>query len=194
MAVPQQKFREIVFQLLFSYDMANPHKQDMESLLMKELCVTRKTLREAQTKVDCILAQIAAIDAQIAAICISYDFSRIQRVEKNVLRLGVYELFMEEAIPQKVAISEAMRLARKFSTKEAASFVNAVLDALRKKAEGNVGCAEEELVQTFARMIESEDASRETAELSMRQTDHEVEEQEVDETAHPRQDTSQSSS
>lgn len=177
MAIPQQKFREIVFQLLFSYDMAEPHREDMAALLMKELSVTRKTLREAQEKVDRILSQIAVIDEQIASISQSYEFSRIQRVEKNILRLGVYELFMDDAVPQKVAIVEAMRLTRKFSTKEAASFVNAVLDALMKKAESGDVIANEELAQTFEQMMQSEEASKEAAKLSIAQEQEEVEDE-----------------
>ncbi|MEM1282188.1 MAG: transcription antitermination factor NusB [Chlamydiota bacterium] len=161
MAVPQQKIREIIFQLLFSYDMAEPHKQDMENLLMKELSVTRKTMRQAQEKVDHILSKILTIDQTIASLSESYDFSRIQLVEKNILRIGVYELLLDDTIPEKVAITEAMRLARKFSTKEAASFVNAVLDALMKRAEGNPDLAADELAQTFDIMIESEKASNE---------------------------------
>lgn len=163
MAVPQQKIREIIFQLLFSYDMAEPHRQDMEALLMKELSVTRKTMRQAQEKVDNILSQVSKIDEYIASISETYDFSRIQRVEKNILRIGVYELFMDEDIPQKVAIAEAMRLARKFSTKEAASFVNAVLDALMKREQGEGDIAKDELAQTFEEMIESEQVSNEAS-------------------------------
>lgn len=163
MAIPQQKLREIIFQLLFSYDMAEPHRQDMESLLMKELSVTRKTMRQAQEKVDKILSHISSIDETIASVSETYDFSRIQHVEKNILRIGVYEMFMDDSIPKKVAIAEAMRLARKFSTKEAASFVNAVLDALMKREEGADSAAQEEIAQTFDTMIESEKVSNEVS-------------------------------
>lgn len=179
MAVPQQKIREIVFQLLFSHDMAEPHRQDMESLLMKELLVSRKTMRQAQEKVDKILSHISPIDEQIASTAKTYDFSRIQRVEKNILRIGVYELFMDDAIPQKVAIAEAMRLARKFSTKEAASFVNAVLDALMKKQSSQDEVCDEELAETFEKMIESEKASNEAA-LSAPMNDEEEDEDETE--------------
>lgn len=163
MAVPQQKIREIIFQLLFSYDMAEPHRQDMESLLMKELSVTRKTMRQAQEKVDKILTKISELDELISSIIESYEFSRIQRVEKNILRIGVFELFMDDSIPEKVAIAEAMRLARKFSTKEAASFVNAVLDALLKKENAQEEICESELAESFGKMVESEQASNEVA-------------------------------
>ncbi len=77
-----------------------------------------------------ILLKLEEIDALITRFSLSYQFDRIARVEKNVLRLGVYELCFSESMPPKVAIAEAIRLTRKFSTAESSSFVNAVLDAV----------------------------------------------------------------
>ncbi|MEC7839493.1 MAG: transcription antitermination factor NusB [Chlamydiota bacterium] len=163
MAVPQQKFREIVFQLIFSYDMAEPSVEAMETLLMKELSVTRKTMREAQNRVNDVHEFQKNIDQMILATSTSYDFSRIQKVEINILRLGVYEMIYDENIPPKVAISEAMRLARKFSTKESALFVNAVLDTIRKKESGEIGENQNEIVESFDQMLESEKLANEAA-------------------------------
>jgi N utilization substance protein B len=54
-------------------------------------------------------------------------------VERNLLRLGAYEIYFSKSVPPKVAISEAVRLARKFASSESANFINAILDALYKK-------------------------------------------------------------
>lgn len=161
MSIPKQKFREIIFQLLFSYDLADPDSLDMSELLMKELSVTRKTMREAQSIVERILSSQEEIDEMIAQTVETYHFSRVQIVEKNILRLGVYELFMDDEIPEKVAISEAMRLARKFSSNEASTFVNAVLDTLWKKAEGRVDEESKGVTHSFDRLLKSEEAARE---------------------------------
>jgi len=163
LAVPQQKFREIVFQLLFSYDMADPSTEAMEVLLMKELSVTRKTMREAQARVDNVHEFKENIDKMIQETSTSYDFSRIQKVEINILRLGVYEMVYDENIPEKVAITEAMRLARKFSTKESSSFVNAVLDAIRQKEAGESSENSNEIVESFDQMLESEKIANDAA-------------------------------
>lgn len=130
MALSEQKFREIVFLLLYSFDFS----KDMEEaapLIMEELKVTKKSLKEASSRVESILAKLNEIDPLIAETSSSYDFQRIPRAEKNILRLGVFELLFDEAIPDKVAISEAIRLSRKFASFEAASFANAILDAIR---------------------------------------------------------------
>lgn len=136
MAVPQQKFREIVFQMLYSYVLSCPDEDEIENLIMKELSVTKKTVKMALDKVKAILSQQKEIDDLIAKASLSYSFERIQTVEKNILRLGVYELFYDDEIPPKVAISEALRLARKFATPESATFINALLDHIYKESLG----------------------------------------------------------
>ena len=136
MTVPMQKFREAVFQMLYSYDLSEAHDEAMVRLIMEELAITKKTALQAQERAQKIRAQLPHIDKLIAEASISYAFERIQSVERNVIRLGLYELLYDDEIPPKVAISEALRLARKFGTKEAAFFVNAILDVHYKKSLG----------------------------------------------------------
>lgn len=129
MSIPNQKFRELVFQMLYSYTQGLSQEEELLALLAKELCVTKKTVKEAQMRVQQILEKLSTIDELISKTSLSYAFERIQTVEKNILRLGMFELFYDSTIPKKVAIAEAKRLATKFSTPESASFVHAVLDA-----------------------------------------------------------------
>ena len=136
MSLPLQKFRELVFQMLYSRDIGNATDEDMTPLLMGELAVTKQSVRQAQERVHAILEKQADIDEKIAQSSQSYAFERIQSVERNVLRIGVYELFYDPEIPPKVAIAEAMRLARKFGSPESATFVNAILDHLYKSKNG----------------------------------------------------------
>ena len=70
----------------------------------------------------------------ISAKAKDYAFDRIPPVEKSILRLGVYELLHSD-LSMQVIIAEAVRLARKFATKEGSTFVNAILDALQKERE-----------------------------------------------------------
>jgi N utilization substance protein B len=136
MALPQQKFREIVFQALYSLELGGSDKDQIISMLMKELQVTKRTVKEAFDQADKIIALQGEIDALIAKTSTSYAFERIQTVEKNILRLSCYELLHCPDVPAKVAISEGMRLARKFGTPESANFVNALLDAIYKESQG----------------------------------------------------------
>ncbi len=136
MALSQQKFREIVFQLLYSQEIIRPDETLMLELMMAELAVSKKNVRLAQERAEKIKLLLPEIDSLISSVSTSYDFDRIQVVTKNILRLAVFELLFDDQIPHKVAIAEAIRLSRKFNTPESASFVNALLDHLYKKKQG----------------------------------------------------------
>lgn len=140
MALSHQKFREIVFQLLYSHDLGHADEKVMLELMMAELAVSKKNVRSAQERVQKILQNLVNIDPLITSVSTSYSFERIQTVTKNILRLGVYELFFDDQsdrLPPKVVISEAIRLSRKFSSPESASFVNALLDHLYQASLGD---------------------------------------------------------
>lgn len=162
MSLPAQKFREVVFQMLYSYDTGRATDEDMLDLLSSELAVTKKSVREAQMRVHQLLSHLPEIDALISNTSQSYAFERIQTVERNILRLGIYEMVFDPAIPEKVAIAEAMRLARKFSTKESATFINAILDASLKTRQGDA-IEENKLQESAEELNLIEEVSKEAA-------------------------------
>ena len=132
MGLPAQKFREMVFQMLYSYDFGYSEDADVIDMLMHELKITKKSANEANQRAKAILCRKDEIDERIRPASSEYQFERISRVEKNILRLGIYELCFDDASPEKVAIAEAIRLCRKFGTPESANFVNAILDSIYK--------------------------------------------------------------
>jgi N utilization substance protein B len=136
MAVAPQKLREATFQMLYSYDMSHTSDDAIVELLSHELTLPKSVLRTVQQRIMDIRGHLKEIDALIAQTSRSYDFERIQTVEKNILRLGIFELLHDSSVPQKVVFAECMRLATKFGTKESAAFINAILDAIVKKREG----------------------------------------------------------
>lgn len=144
MSLPQQKFREIVFQILYCQDFGCTDEEAIGQLLMPLLSVTKKSIKTAALRAASVSEHLAEIDAIIAQNSRSYSFERISRVEKNVLRLGLYELLYDQEMPKKAAIAEAIRICRKFGTRESANYVNAILDAIYKEtAEGQASSATE---------------------------------------------------
>lgn len=131
MSLPQQKFREMVFQILYSQDFGcSDEEEEVVSFFMPLLKVTKKYVKMATLRVLAMKEHLSKIDELIQSQSQSYAFERISRVERNILRLGLYELLYDEALPHKVAIAEAVRLCRKFGTRESAGFVNAILDGI----------------------------------------------------------------
>ena len=132
MPLPPQKFREAVFQILYSYDF-DFGSEEIIPFMMQELQATRRSMADAHARMQQVLAKLPEIDPLIAAASTEYSFERISRVEKTILRLGFFELLFDSSIPPKVAIAEAIRLCRKFGTPESAQFVNALLDGVYQK-------------------------------------------------------------
>jgi N utilization substance protein B len=75
-----------------------------------------------------------AVDEAITAAARNWRFDRIASVDKNILRLGAYELMLEPETPAAVVIDEAVEMAKRFGEADSPAFVNGVLDAIRRKA------------------------------------------------------------
>lgn len=73
------------------------------------------------------------IDREIQATSTNWDLRRMATVDRNVLRLGTYELLYRPDIPPQVTINEAVELAKRYSTEKSAAFVNGVLDRIRAR-------------------------------------------------------------
>ena len=97
------------------------------------------TVEESETRlfaeplIKGVLQHRDAIDEHIKKHCRNWDFNRIAVVDRNVMRLGIYELLYREDIPPVVSINEAVDIAKKFSTEESGKFVNGILDRVRSE-------------------------------------------------------------
>jgi N utilization substance protein B len=77
-------------------------------------------------------ADVAGIDKKIAAKSEHWRVERMAAVDRNILRLAIYELGLAE-LPAPVVIDEALELARQFSSDESLAFINGVLDAVHRQ-------------------------------------------------------------
>jgi N utilization substance protein B len=78
----------------------------------------------------------ADIDSRLAAAAENWRVTRMATVDRNVLRLGAYELLFTKETPPAVAFDEAIELARRYGSADSSAFVNGVLDRLRREATG----------------------------------------------------------
>jgi transcription antitermination factor NusB len=76
---------------------------------------------------------LAEIDALIAEHSEHWEMDRMPTIDRNILRLGAYELLYRDDIPPKVTINESVELAHKFSTSDSGKFVNGILDKLMSR-------------------------------------------------------------
>jgi N utilization substance protein B len=124
-----KKFREMLVQILFSKEVGNSQFDDLAELLMQELKVSMSQFEAAHAKALLILESAKQLDEKIENLSQSYEVERIGKVEKNILRLSLYEL-LENQLPLEVIIAEAIRLTKKFSSDSSVSFVTALLNGI----------------------------------------------------------------
>ncbi|MBW8863361.1 MAG: transcription antitermination factor NusB [Verrucomicrobia bacterium] len=95
------------------------------------------TAEEAETRlfaeplIKGVLQHRDAIDEQIKKHAKNWDFHRIAAVDRNIMRLAIYEMLYREDIPPVVSINEAVDIAKKFSTQDSGKFVNGILDKIK---------------------------------------------------------------
>jgi len=78
-------------------------------------------------------ANISDIDNVISRYADNWDIKRIAVIDKNILRIGIYEMIYREDIPPKVSINEAIELAKRYGDVDSGKFVNGILDKVKSK-------------------------------------------------------------
>lgn len=131
--------REAAIQFLYQLDL-NP--EPLESLRTRfwelrtgqgQNPVPERTRRFAEQLVEGVTGQATAINERISKCVENYDLNRIAPVDRNILRLAIYEMLFCEDIPPVVSINEAIEIAKRFGGEESSRFVNGVLDKIRSQ-------------------------------------------------------------
>jgi N utilization substance protein B len=130
----RRKARECALQMLFAADVAEMPADEVVRSYWAELGETDLdvTAREFATRLAArTLSNLELLDERIRSRAEHWRISRMAVVDRNILRLAVYE-FLYEPTPRTVAINEALEIARRFSTYEATQFINGILDAIKR--------------------------------------------------------------
>jgi N utilization substance protein B len=130
----RRKARECALQMLFAADFADAVPEEVLQTYWVELgdSETEEAAREFATRLaGGTLTHLQALDERIRSRAEHWRIPRMAIVDRNILRLAVYE-FLYEPTPRTVAINEALEIARRFSTYEATQFINGILDAIKR--------------------------------------------------------------
>src|SRR5215471_5751577 len=130
----RRKARECALQMLFAADVSGTRGDELARTFWSELADGEidAPAREFATRlVTGTLTNLADVDQRIRSRAEHWRISRMALVDRNLLRLAVYE-FLHEATPRTVTINEALEIARRFSTWEATQFINGILDAIKR--------------------------------------------------------------
>lgn len=127
----RRQIREQVFKMLFAVDFHDAEElQTQEGLFDDDLTSSEKERDYILERYHNIIEKIGEIDEMINSVSEGWKTRRMAKVDLTLLRLAVYEMKYDEDIPVKVAISEAVELAKQYGTDDSPAFINGVLAKL----------------------------------------------------------------
>jgi transcription antitermination factor NusB len=134
----RSKAREYVLQMLYQVDITRNKWQEV----LENFCVSvdrqdlSGELKDFSAQLlSGVLEHLVEIDKKISKYAANWQLERMAFVDRNIMRLGCFELLYRDDIPPKVAINEAVELAKKYSGAESGKFVNAILDQIKIEKE-----------------------------------------------------------
>lgn len=128
----RRKAREAALQALYSMEVGGMAYEDAWKTTLSEHKLDGQLADFAKTLIDGVYKEFDAIDIRLEKSMTGWTLDRLAVVDRNVLRIGVYELVFLPAIPPNVTLNEAIEISKKFSTADSGKFVNGVLAGVLK--------------------------------------------------------------
>ncbi|MDL1955583.1 MAG: transcription antitermination factor NusB [Candidatus Desulfofervidus auxilii] len=129
----RQKAREIALQVLYQKDVSREPLEIVWKDFCKHYQPPTEALDYAWQLVQGVTEYQTYIDLLIEKYALHWRLERISLIERNILRLAIYEMFHIPDVPPKVSINEAIELAKMYGSETSSTFVNGILDAVFHK-------------------------------------------------------------
>jgi N utilization substance protein B len=129
----RRKARELALQMLFQHDMAG-NEPDAIIGTFEDLQKSKPNTREFAERIfRGTVDHLSEIDEMIQAQAENWRLTRMAVVDRNIIRMSVYEFLHENDTPKLVIIDEAVEIAKKFGTQKSSQFINGILDGILKR-------------------------------------------------------------
>ena len=129
----RRKARELALQMLYQHDLSG-NVPDAIVDTFEDLQKSKANTREFATRIfRGTVDHLAEIDEMITAQADNWRLSRMAVVDRNIIRMSVYEFMHENDTPKLVIIDEAIEIAKKFGTQKSSQFINGILDGILKR-------------------------------------------------------------
>ncbi len=126
----RRRSRELAMQVLFYIDMSRNDSKEMLELYCDNFSISKEILPFFLKLVNGVVHARSEIDSIIERFSSNWKISRMSCVDRNIMRIAVYELLFCHDIPSKVSINEAIDIGKKFGTEESGAFINGILDSI----------------------------------------------------------------
>lgn len=130
----RRKSREFALQMLFQWDLGRQKPLEIESKFWKSARAAESTRRFANQLFEGAVSEAGSSDQLVEKLSENWRLDRVAAVDRNILRLALYE-FRFGTAPPKVVIDEALELAKTFSSADSPAFLNGILDSALKSME-----------------------------------------------------------
>ena len=138
----RRKARETTLQILFQLEFNDARPEEVFTSFWKNRKATKEIKEHSRWLVDNITSHRENIDHIIQSVSSNWRISRMAIVDRNILRIAVCELLYEENLAPAIVINEAIEIAKKYSSEEGATFVNGILDAVKKEIQATKNVTE----------------------------------------------------
>ncbi|MFZ2491137.1 MAG: transcription antitermination factor NusB [Thermoanaerobaculia bacterium] len=129
----RRKARELALQMLFQHDLSG-NSPDAIIATFEELQKSKSNTRDFATKIfRGTVEHLASIDEMIQDQAENWRLSRMAAVDRNIIRMSVYEFLHENDTPKLVIIDEAIEIAKRYGTQKSSQFINGILDGILKR-------------------------------------------------------------
>jgi len=129
----RRRARELALQLLYQYELTDASPEAMQAGFEEWRNASDEVREFADVLLRGTLERLEAIDGELGRQTTHWRLERLAAVDRNILRLAMYELMNETETPHAVIIDEAIEIAKKFGAKDSGRFVNGVLDGFVKR-------------------------------------------------------------
>jgi len=130
----RRKAREAALQVLFQTEFNDNSVGDILNLFWKNKKADKEIREFSRALVENVLAHKEEIDSAIQFVSEHWRVSRMAVIDRCILRMAVSELVFDKDIPPAIVINEAIEIAKKYSSTKSATFINGILDAVKKKS------------------------------------------------------------
>jgi len=124
--------REMSLKVLFQIDLVNTNIEEVLKYTFEDGKLSDEVREFTLILVKGVLSNLSEIDKVINNYTNNWSLERITNIDRNILRMAIYEILYLNNIPKSVSINEAVELAKKYGTKSSFSFVNGVLGKIDK--------------------------------------------------------------
>lgn len=126
----RRKARSVALQALYEIDSVEHDPGETLTHLQKELGLSEDNAKFARELVEGVVRYREKLDDRIHHFAPAWPVEQIALIDRNILRLAIFEILIDNKIPVKVATNEAVELAKKFGSDHSSKFVNGVLGAV----------------------------------------------------------------